>query len=321
MINLVGIKLRISIMRPILFVCFLFPIVAFAQDRLLRLNYDNDYFSATDRYYTQGVRLEWIAPVFLKSPVNGVLLRNKKATKRYSGIALQRDGFTAQGIQIDTIPVGNRPYAATMFLSNFSIELNRESRTKLYSQFDIGMMGPIVGGNEEQTAIHRSIGDVLPQGWKYQMSNSVIVNYTSQFEKGFINQTYFNAVGIGQARVGTLYTDGSVGAMLRAGLMNGYFENLGITRETTARKFQVYGYAKGLGKVVGYNATLQGGMFTDNSYTIENAQINRVVGQIFYGIVISYKRFQLEYGKVNITKEFKSGLTHGWGHCNISFCF
>jgi hypothetical protein len=308
-------------MRLLWVVCLYFPFVVFAQDRLLRLNYDNDYFSATDRYYTQGVRLEWMAPVFQKSPVNFVLLKHKVASKVYAGIAIQRDGFTSQGILIDTIPVGNRPYAATMFLSNFRIELNRELHTKLYSQFDLGMMGPVVGGKEEQTAIHRSIGDVLPQGWKYQMSNAVILNYTAQFEKGVINQPYFNATGIGQARLGTLYTDCSAGAMLRAGWMNGYFDNLGITTASGSRKFQVYGYTKAMGKVVGYNATMQGGMFTDNAYTIGRSDINRVVGQIFYGVVVSYKRFQLEYGKANITQEFKTGLTHGWGHCVISACF
>lgn len=308
-------------MRLILIVFVLLSLNLFGQDRLIRLNYDNDYFSATDRYYTQGVRLEYIAPFFERSPINYALVKNKKATISYAGIAIERDGFTAQGILIDTIPVGNRPYAGTMFLSNFLTVFNQANHTKIYSQFDIGIIGPAVGGKQEQTGIHTAIGDVLPQGWKYQISNDVILNYTFQFDKGFIDQQYVEFIGLSQGRLGTLYTDVSAGTKLRLGWMNSYFTNLGITKQPLARKFQAYIYGKGMVKAVGYNATMQGGLFSESIYTIKTDQINRLVGQAFYGVVVSYKRFQLEYGKVNITQEFKGGLPHGWGHCSIVVCF
>jgi lipid A 3-O-deacylase len=38
------------------------------QDHYFRLNYDNDFFSATDRYYTQGILAELILPGIKKSP-------------------------------------------------------------------------------------------------------------------------------------------------------------------------------------------------------------------------------------------------------------
>ncbi|MES2691201.1 MAG: lipid A deacylase LpxR family protein [Bacteroidota bacterium] len=291
-----------------------------AQDRLIRLTYDNDFFSATDRYYTQGVRLEYIAPVFQKSPVNHILFKDRNA-QLFAGIAIERDGFTPGSIRIDTIPIGNRPYAATSFLSSFVIAVNQETHTKLTSQFDVGIIGPASGGKEEQTAIHNAINGLPPLGWQYQVANDVVLNYMFQYEKGIVNNEYFQLAGLTQARLGTLFTDASAGALIRVGFMNDYFSNLGITAQNGSRKFQVYGFAKATGKAVGYNATMQGGLFNESIYTLKPDEINRTTAQAFYGIVIAYKRFQLEYTKAHITKEFKNGVSHGWGHCAVSFCF
>lgn len=304
----------------ILFCFIIAPALLVAQDRLVRFTYDNDFFSATDRYYTQGVRLEYIAPVFQKSPVNYMLVKDKNA-QLFCGMALERDGFTPGSIRIDTIPAGNRPYAATSFLSGFAISVNKDLNTRITSQLDLGIIGPASGGKEEQTAIHNAINGLPPLGWQYQVANDAVVNYTFQYEKGVINQEHIQLAGLTQARLGTLFTDASAGVLIRAGWMNDYFSNLGITTQSDSRKFQVYGFAKAIGKAVGYNASMQGGLFNKSVYTLAPDEINRVVATGFYGLVIAYRRFQLEYTKAHITKEFKNGTSHGWGHCAISFCF
>lgn len=308
-------------MRIILLLLCCFPVQLLAQDHLIRFNYDNDFFSATDQYYTQGVRLEYIAPAFEYSPIRYVLLHPQNATSSYAGIAIERDGFTPSGIRIDHIPYGDRPYAGTMFLSQFSIVFNREKHTRIFSQIDLGIMGPIVGAKEEQTGIHKAIGNILPLGWEYQIANDVIVNYTVQVEKGLINKEHITLTGFAQGRIGTLYTDASLGTMLRVGWMNDYFSSLGITKHASSRVFQCYGFAKGTEKAVAYNATMQGGMFSESIYTLPVSAIERLVAQGSWGIVIAYKRLQLEYTKAYISPEYKNGRSHGWGHCNISFCF
>lgn len=293
----------------------------FAQDRLVRFNYDNDYFSATDRYYTQGVRLEIIAPVFQKLSVPFLSIKPQNSTSYFAGIAIERDGFTPTGIRIDSIPIGNRPYAATMFLSDFSIAMNEAKHTRITSQIDIGIIGPAVGGKEEQKGIHYAIGDLLPLGWQYQIANDLILNYTAVYEKGLLNKNYIMAIGFTQGRFGTLYTDASIGTLLMVGFMNNYFSSLGITKQANTKKLQLYGFAKASGKVVGYNATMQGGLFSKSTYTLPASSVNRLVGQAFLGVVVAYKRFQLEYTKAYLSQEYSNGITHGWGHCNISFCF
>jgi hypothetical protein len=86
--------------------------------------------------------------------------------------------------------------------------------------------------------------------------------------------------------------------------------------------FQFYGILKGNVKAVAYNATLQGGMFNDQSvYTISDNRVTRVVMDGMAGIVLTYKRIGLEYSKFYLSKEFKEGIEQRWGRCVITYCF
>jgi lipid A 3-O-deacylase len=316
--------------KLILFLCFwVIGSPSFGQlpqavsgDRCIRFNYDNDYFSATDRYYTQGVRLEWIAPVIQKSFVCKGLIKPKEHTALYYGAALERDGFTPEGIRHIGIYYGERPYAGVMFLSHFAIALNNEKTFRLFSQLDLGIIGPAVGGKEEQTGIHKAIGNLEPLGWEYQIANDAVVNYTLQYDKGLIVSRYAELIGMSQLRAGTLYDDAAAGLMIRTGLLSSYFDNIGLSKQHPKRIFQCYGMAKGMGKFVGYNGTMQGGAFNKSSvYRIPSSDLSRLVAIGSYGLVIAYKNVSLEYTKVFISPEFKGGLIHGWGHCNIAVVF
>jgi hypothetical protein len=109
--------------------------------------------------------------------------------------------------------------------------------------------------------------------------------------------------------------------LFRFGRMHNYFSNLGISKYPGYKKLQFYAFLKGKIKAVAYNGTLQGGMFSKSIYTIEPENIERVVAAGSFGFVIAYKRVSLEYTKWYISPEFRNGLSHGWGHCNISVCF
>lgn len=296
--------------------------IAPKQENYFRYNYDNDFFSATDRYYTQGVRLELILNPLRKNPVSKLLPRINKTARNYYGIAFERDGFTPRSIRHDSIYYGERPYAGISFLSSFLLSIDKEKQQRLYSQLDLGIIGPASLGKEEQQYIHRKLKNIQPLGWEYQVANDVVVNYTLQYEKGFLMRKHVEFIGMMEARAGTLYDDVSMGGTLRIGKMHGYFDNLGLSKDGSHNKFQCYIFLREKVKAVGYNATMQGGAFNKSSvYTLRVGEISRVVGTAYVGIVIAYKRVSIEYTKAYITQEFISGLSHGWGHCNISVCF
>ena len=89
-------------------------------------NYDNDFFSATDRYYTQGVYLEYIAPFLRNSIPARILPKLKHSNQNYYGIIAEQDCFTPGSIRYDTLNYLDRPYAATMYVSQVLYSINEQ---------------------------------------------------------------------------------------------------------------------------------------------------------------------------------------------------
>lgn len=206
--------------------------------------------------------------------------------------------------------------------------MDAKKHIRLTTRLDLGVMGPAAGGEQEQKAIHGLFDEnnVEPIGWEYQIKNDAIVNYTVGFEKGLVNTKYFELMGLSQLRLGTLNSDISAGAILRTGLLNPYFKTLGLYKNADKvekiNNFQLYFYTRGWVSVIAYDATLQGGLFNRQSpYTIGAADISRLTATVNLGVVFSYKRVALEFAHVYTTKQFKTGLNHGWGHCSLSVCF
>lgn len=293
-------------------------------ENYLRLQYDNDFFSATDRYYTQGIKLDVIHPIIKHSPFTYTLFSLKQASKKYYGLQFHQDCFTPLSIRYDTLNYLERPYAATFFVSHTINSLNELNKTALQTQLDLGVIGPCAKCEDEQKAIHRALLNIQPLGWENQLQTDYIINYRIKFEKGLYSKKNREINAQTLLRAGTLYTDISAGITARMGFFSPYFSNLGMDIKQNYRKrnFQFYGILRGNAKAVGYNATLQGGVFNNNDvYNINQNRITRLVFDGMAGIVLTYKKISLEYSKYYITKEFKEGLDHGWGRCLISVSF
>lgn len=311
-------------------ICFLLFTPAFLKaqedsvsaDRYFNFTYDNDFFSATDRYYTQGIVLNLIMPSLHKSPITKVLIGFKDSSLTYYGLSAEQDCFTPRSIRHEGIFYGERPFAASIYATQYKISLQKDKRQKLTSKTDLGAMGPCAVCEEEQKGLHRALNNIQPLGWENQVRTDVIVNYRLKYEKGFLETKYLEAIGTTEARLGTMYDDLSAGLLVRSGFMYSYFENAGLQKHSGKRKLQFYLFAAANIKAVGYNAMLEGGLFNRNSvYTISASGINRAVFSASCGAVAALKGFSLEYSKYYISQEFYGGLDHGWGRLALTWCF
>jgi lipid A 3-O-deacylase len=295
-------------------------------ENYLSLNYDNDFFCATDRYYTQGIKFNFIHPVIKYSPFTFLLLKFKKSNLNYYGLHIEQDVFTPRSIRYNggQVYYGERPFTAVFFVSHSLNSFVSNKRILLQTQLDIGIIGPDAKGEEEQKGIHRALDNIQPQGWQNQLSGDYIINYRLKFEKGIISKKHIELMVSALTRIGTLYTDLATGIHLRVGILSSYFKNLGLEKESLTRKndFKAFAIFKINGKLVGYNATLQGGLTNSgNVYELPDNSISRFVADVSAGIVLAYKRVSLQYGKTYITPEFNGGLDHGWGNCAVTVCF
>lgn len=286
-------------------------------NRYVRFNYDNDYFASRDQDYTQGYNLELVAPGLQRNPLNIVLLRPKNSENKF-GISLEQLGFTPIDIKSDSIQYGDRPFAATIMLKSFALAIDTVHQSRLSSSFSIGVVGPGALGKEVQVAFHKAIDNTIPEGWQNQVRNDVVINYEVSYEKQVVRfRNLFSLQTNTTVRAGTLFTNAGVGATTIFGIINGPFSVL-----KTKNRFLLYGYTKSMLNAIGYDATLQGGLFNRRSpYTIADGDIERFTAQINYGVVFQRRSLYLEYSRVFITREFEAGHSGKWGGIKIGFSF
>lgn len=290
---------------------------AINSDRYFRFHYDNDYFSATDENYTQGYNIELVSPFLKKNPINYLLLKPETSNNQF-GISIEHIGFTPPTIGSAEIQYGERPFAAAIMLKSFTISTDTLGRTRLLSSLSIGLIGPGAFGKEMQVAIHEATGNTIPLGWRNQIKNDVVINYELGYEKEIYRlHDWFALQGNTAIRLGTLSTNASAGLQTTLGLINSPF-----TASETNKKFQLYGYSQVVGSVIGYDATLQGGIFNKKSpYTISDNDVERLTGQFNYGVVLKLKNVYLEYFRAVLTKEFEAGGATKWGGIRIGVQF
>lgn len=309
------------LISPALFAQRIENTAAFRQinsDHYLKIHFENDFFSHTDYYYSQGVAIEYVAPALKINPLNKLLIRQKNSELKY-GIDLEINAFTPMDIVRKDILYGDRPFAATFTLKSFLISSNLEKRARMSSGLVLGVLGPAALGKEIQTGIHRWTDNYLPLGWPNQIRNDLVLNYNLNHEKLLFDVgSYLSMNTNAQLRVGTLSDKLQVGVTLMAGKFISPF----VPNKPDTRRFQLYLYSQPLISVVAYDATMQGGIFNRNSpYTISGSGISRFTFENQTGIVFQLYRFHLEAFVNVLSKEFDTGKIHRWGGVKLGFEF
>ncbi|WP_298392619.1 lipid A deacylase LpxR family protein [Flavobacterium sp.] len=307
-------------------ILLLFPILLFAQkientasfrdiktDNYFRFNYDNDYFTGVDQNYTQGYNFELVAPIFEKNPINKLFFKPKNSEFNY-GLSLEHIGFTPNNIKSTQIQYDDRPFAAAIMLKSFVIATDTIQKSRFVSSLNLGIIGPGAFGKEMQVAIHEATGNTIPGGWQNQIKNDVVLNYELNYEKQILRYSnIFSLNASSNVRIGTLYTNASIGLNTTIGLINNPFSS-----SKAKRKFELYFFSQVLASAIGYDATLQGGLFnTKSPYTINS--IERFTAQNHYGIIMQTKRLYFEYFQTLQTREYEIGKSYKWGGIKIGF--
>ena len=296
-----------------------------SPDRLLSYTYANDLFFRTDYYFTQGMTLTLVHPALARLPVAHLLVSGPTGSVQYHGIALRYDGITPLRIQDPFIRVGDRPYAAYGYASFFRVSNQPARHQRLTTALEIGFIGPAAGGKELQTTIHRLTNNAEPRGWDYQIGNAPIVGYCVTFEKQLASTRHAELLGTTGASLSTLYTYAGTGARLRVGLFNPCFANLGVAGpagRTGLHCWQLYGQAAVEGRLIGYDATLQGNVFTNSDpYTLATGAVRRTVLRSSGSVVLAHAGLSFAATATWVSPEFSGGRPHRWGQLGVTMAF
>ena len=287
-----------------------------SRNSYFRFHYDNDYFTKTDEYYTQGITFEFVHPSIQKFLLAKLLWKPFISIPQY-GITMNIFGYTPTSIRSDSILYGDRPFNANISLKTFLIQVDEMHKQQLSSAFSIGVMGPAALGYQIQDNIHRWLKNTIPRGWQYQVQNDIILNYQLNYEKQLANAgNIFLLNTSAEARVGTL-NDKVCGGF---NFIAGRFDKRFLPVNYKKRKAEYYFYAQSRLNFIGYDASLQGGLFNrKNPYTIAAGDITRATFQADAGIIVNFKKLYLSYTQSLLTKEFRTGKYHRWGGVSVGF--
>lgn len=293
----------------------------------LMINFDNDILDYTDRFYTNGIRLELILPVFRNNPASRLLVPSLLPGKNYYGIALVQNMYTPSTTKIGGILYGDRPYSAYLLIGFFKISNSLRHTFRQTSELNFGIIGPGSYGEWVQRSFHNAVPtNNEPLGWEYQIQNDLVLNYSIGVEKGLIQSDNIELIAQGKLNVGTLYNNIGAGIHLRAGWAEPWFTSpLPANQKTTlssGKKFRFFFFLKSSVQAIGYDATLQGGMFNKSSvYVIPGSSLNKLVSKSSAGIGIVFGKAGLDIEQFLLSPEYQPGYWHKWVHIGLKFAF
>lgn len=296
----------------------------------LRIQWDNDFINVrgdgTDRYYTNGMRIDYFYTKKRKAKFPSSLLLNiSDENNNIYGLGIAQFMFTPKNIAVSDIQYNDRPYAGALYAIHSLQSTNKIKKTKVTSEIRFGVIGPIAFAKETQTWAHNVINYTKPLGWHNQVPNDIILNYNISIEKQMLQSSkQILLVGLFETYSGTVYNAAGAGFMLRVGKFNNYFDDISVPQTTQKSKSQLYVFMKPVARVVLSNALLQGGLINQNSdgntgYVLSKDQIERVV--VLYDVGISYEKpkFSITISQKSIGPEFKGQYTQEYGSLTMQF--
>ena len=284
----------------------------------IEFKWSNDFTYETDYYYSNGFSFEVLGPWAKQNPINAVLVPNPNGSINQFGVTLVQDIYTPyERFDVEKQLDEDRPFAAYLLLGFIKKTYDPIKRNKVISELQIGVLGPAALGEETQNGIH----DMLPtssriNGWENQISNSVAINYSAEVYKSLYSLSWIELSGVVKGKLGIPFTQVEVGGIVRLGYLSFYPSGFEMFSE---RKGTAHFFAEVFGKTIGYNATLQGGLFSSSVYTLDS--INNFIGSYRLGISVAYNLFKLEIATTFNTPEFHGALSHRWAYASIQVGF
>lgn len=299
------------------------------KEGILSVVAENDIFNS-DRYYTNGIRISWLsapgensewalrlASYFPYFPSDATVQAN------YS---IGQNMYTATDIEDENPSEDDRPYAGWIYAS---VGLIAETGLWLDQlELTVGMVGPASMAEQTQTAVHKIIDSPDPQGWDYQLHNEpgVVLLYQRSYrhltDEFFYGLPFDVTPHMGGA-LGNVFTHANAGFTLRYGSGvsldygppriqpgmpgSGYFEQ--------KKCFGWYVFAGLEGRWVIRNIFLDGNTFEDS----RSVDKEKLVGDVQYGLVLSYDRYRFSFTNVVRTREYRAQPSKSQSFGAISF--
>ena len=274
------------------FTCF-WGISANAQQIGFTTENDAYLLKLKDAYYSNGIFLHL-----------NYADESKKKIKRVHRFELGQQIFTPLKRTTRTPADIDRPYAGYTYIQYTRSWFNNE-KSVLQVNGTLGIIGPVSGGEALQNTYHRWLQYAPFLGWRYQISNQLVLNTGALYAHNILATNKFKWMGWGATQLGTAFVNASLGSKMLYGLFNSnqssQLWNAAVEKKgMPSKEFFIYWNPKITAQ--GYNATISGGSKTaaDSAVTLNPKTL---VFQNTIGLAYSEGRWAAQIELVHQSRE------------------
>lgn len=290
----------------------------------LSLTIENDSFFGTDRYYTQGARLQYMhkaneVPRWAGVGLTNVANLGMDVERTRIGFAISQELYTPSRLRPIAPILTDRPYAGHL---NGSLLLRRSGnfdpvpgvQVQDEIELNLGVVGPSALGEETQTWWHSTWDYAIPRGWHNQLKDEPAFQlyFNRAFRIGYESKTHLGVELIPhvKAAVGTVYDYGEFGVTLRGGFnlpqdyVRSPLESYSQLPSDNPPSWSAYLFTGMDGRVVAHNMFLDG----NNFRTSQSISKETFVADFRLGGGIRYKDLEFVLSAVHRSREFKGQI-------------
>ena len=225
---------------------------------------DNDLylFNRQDQYYTNGLVLT------VSKAADSTALASHESNRIWSVYAGQKL-YNAYTGQIHSISEVDRPITAYLF-AGISRSAYYTKASMLTYSVELGTIGRRAFGQQTQEAVHRALHLYAIAGWQYQLNNAFGADIRTEYAKQLYRTSrhWFDLTWHASGTLGLNHTNLGTAASFRIGRLNpisvsAYFSSRLQARPHTVAN-ELFLYYKPEVNWIGYDATIQGGIFLDD---------------------------------------------------------
>jgi lipid A 3-O-deacylase len=298
--------------RAILYIFFSFFLLLSSKGqadytREIGIVSDNDAYLmlALDQYYTNGLMLYFrYVPKEFNENLSNKIIEFRIGQKIYNPF----QGYVPWVERID------KPFAGYLFAET-GISRFYRNESVFKTDLQVGILGPSSYAEEVQLFYHRCFNLYSIDGWQYQVHDAFGINldltYLKSLKYFFKRQLDFSFYS--ELRAGTINDDVSAGILTRVSIYklhpiynsNCTGSTIGRNNDISSEKELFLYFSPKLSYIL-YDATIQGGMFSDSSPV--TFDVRPLIVNLELGISGSYKNLNAGYSVIFHTKDAKNNL-------------
>ncbi len=301
------------------------------------LQYENDLFAGSDRYYTNGIRISWLSPEgdtirplqVVRDLLDSIAQDNNKTTR--FGLSAGQNMYTPEDRYPAELIVNDRPYAGWLYggMSIHTVTDHGQGRMDQESvEMNLGVVGPWSLAEEAQDFVHEVRNIDTFRGWDNQLDNEpgLMVQYERKwrfFDPIKVGVTEFDAIPHAGASIGNVLTQANAGGALRWGwkLPKNFgppslIQGVSPLDRTPQDSISFYTFLTAQGRYVAHNIFLDGNTFRD-SHSVDK---KNWVGDASLGAALLVGRFKIAYTNAFRSQEFEGQNKYSrYGSVSVSF--